>query len=47
MESEQRHLNNRVALTSIDLNLREEYEARLARGSSLLGLQIKNALVNG
>jgi hypothetical protein len=46
MESEQKHLNHRVAFASIDLNLAEEYQKRLS-GSSSLGLQIRNALVTG
>jgi hypothetical protein len=47
MESEQKHLNNRVAFASIDLNLTEEFQARLGGGSPLLGLQVRNALVSG
>jgi hypothetical protein len=47
MESEQKHLNNRVAFATIDLNLTEDFQARLGGGTSLLGLQIRNALVNG
>jgi hypothetical protein len=47
IESEQKHLNNRVAFASINLNLTEEYQARLEGGSLLIGLQIKNALLNG
>lgn len=47
MESEQKHLNNRVVFAAIDLNLTEEFQARLGGGSPLLGLQVRNALVNG
>jgi hypothetical protein len=47
MEGEQKHLNNRVAFASIELNLTEEFQARLWGGPSLLGLQTRNALVNG
>jgi hypothetical protein len=47
MESEQKHLNNRVAFASIDLNLTEEFQSRLGGGPSLIGLQTRNALVTG
>jgi hypothetical protein len=47
MESEQKHLNNRVAFASIELNLTEQYQAQVGGGSSLLGLRIRNAFVNG
>jgi hypothetical protein len=47
MESEQKHLNNRVAFTAIDLNLTEEFQARLGGGSPLLGLRVRNALASG
>jgi hypothetical protein len=47
MEAEQKRLINRVALASIALDLTEEYQAQLGRGPSLLGLQIRNGLVDG
>jgi hypothetical protein len=47
METEQKHLNNRVAFAAIDLNLSEEFQAQLDGGPSLVGLQIRNAVVNG
>ena len=47
LESEQKHLDNRVAFASIDLNLTEVYQAHFGGSSSLLGLEVKNASVNG
>jgi hypothetical protein len=47
MESEQKRLNNRFAFASIELNLTEDFQAQFSGGSSLLGLQVRNAVVNG
>jgi hypothetical protein len=47
MEAEQKRLKGRVAFASIDLNLTEEYQAHLGIPTSLTGLQIRNAFVEG
>lgn len=47
MEAEQKRLNNRVALASVEVALAEEYEAQLANGGSHVRLRMRNAIVDG
>lgn len=47
MEAEQKQLRDRVAYASIDLSLKEEYQAQLGSGPSSAGRQVRNAMVNG
>lgn len=47
MEAEQKQLRARVAFSSIDLNLSEEYQAQLGDGPVGAGRQLWNALVDG
>jgi hypothetical protein len=47
MEAEQKRLNNRVALASIEVALTEEYKAQLENGSSRAGVRMHNAIVEG
>lgn len=47
MEAQQKRLNRRVVLTSIDLNLFEDFQAELGIRNSLSGLRVRNALVEG
>lgn len=47
MEAEQRRLKSRVAFTSIDLSVTEEYQARMGIRSSLARLQMRNAFTEG
>jgi anti-sigma factor RsiW len=47
MEAEQKQLHERVAFSSIDLNLSEEYQAQLGDGPVGAGRQLWNALVDG
>jgi hypothetical protein len=47
MQAQQKQIHDRVAFASIDLNLTEEYQAQLGDGSSSVGRQVRNALVDG
>jgi len=47
MEADQKQLHDRVAFASIELNLAEEYEARLGDAPMSVARRIRNALVNG
>jgi hypothetical protein len=47
LEGEQKHLNNRVVFASIVLNLTEEFRAKLGMRPPLLGLRMRNALIDG
>ena len=47
METEEKRLNRRVVFTLIDLNLTEDFHAKLGIRSSLTGLRVKNALIEG
>jgi hypothetical protein len=47
MEADQKQLRERVAFSSIDLNLSEEYQAQLGDGPVGAGRQLRNALVDG
>jgi hypothetical protein len=47
MESEQKRLNSRVAFAYIDLDLTEEFRAETGMRSSLLGLRMRNAFIDG
>lgn len=47
MEAEQKQLRARIAFSSIDLNLSEEYQAQLGDGPVGAGRQLWNALVDG
>jgi uncharacterized small protein (DUF1192 family) len=47
MEAEQKRLNNRFVFASIELNLTEEFRAEPGMRPSLLGLRMRNALIDG
>jgi len=47
MEAEQQTLEHRVNFATIDLKLAEEYKAQLSSPAPLVGMQLRNATVNG
>lgn len=47
MEADQKHLHDRVAFASIELNLSDEYQAQLGDAPLSVGRRIRNALVDG
>jgi len=47
MEAEQKNLEHRVDFATIDLNLSEEYKAKLDSAAPSLSTRLHNALVNG
>jgi hypothetical protein len=47
MESEQQTLEHRVNFATIDLKLAEEYQAQLSPPAPSVGMQLRNATVNG
>jgi hypothetical protein len=47
MEAEQKNLEHRVDFATIDLNLSEEYKAKLDSASPSISTKLHNALVNG
>jgi type IV pilus assembly protein PilA len=47
MEAEQQNLEHRVSFATIDLKLAEEYKAQLTSPAPSVGMQLRNAIVNG
>lgn len=47
MEAEQKTLEHRVEFATIDLKLSEEYKAQLSTPAPSVGMQLRNATVNG
>jgi type II secretory pathway pseudopilin PulG len=47
MEAEQKTLEHRVDFATIDLKLAEEYKAQLSSPAPSVGMQVRNATVNG
>jgi len=47
MEAEQKTLEHRVDFSTIDLKLAEEYKAQLSSPAPSIGMQLRNATVNG
>jgi type IV pilus assembly protein PilA len=47
MEAEQQNLEHRVSFATIDLKLAEEYKAQLTLPAPSVGMQLRNAIVNG
>ncbi len=47
MEAEQQTLEHRVSFATIDLKLAEEYKAQLSSPTPSVGMQLRNATVNG
>ena len=47
MEAEQQTLEHRVNFATIDLKFAEEYKAQLSSPAPLVGMQLRNATVNG
>jgi hypothetical protein len=47
MEAEQQTLEHRVNFATVDLKLREEYKAQLSSPAPSVGMQLRNATVNG
>lgn len=47
MEAEQKTLEHRVDFATVDLKLAEEYKAQLSSPAPSVGMQIRNATVNG
>jgi hypothetical protein len=47
MEAEQKNLEHRVDFATIDLKLAEEYKAQLSSPAPSVGMQLRNATVNG
>jgi anti-sigma factor RsiW len=47
MEAEQQTLEHRVSFATIDLKLAEEYKAQLSSPAPSVGMQLRNATVNG
>lgn len=47
MEAEQKALEHRVDFATVDLKLAEEYKAQLSSPAPSVGMQIRNATVNG
>src|SRR4029077_5780217 len=47
MEAEEQMLEHRVSFATIDLKLAEEYKAQLSSPAPSVGIQLRNAAVNG
>jgi hypothetical protein len=47
MEAEQQTLEHRVSFATVDLKLAEEYKAQLTTPAPCVGMQLRNATVNG
>jgi len=47
MEAEQKMLEHRVDFSTIDLKLAEEYKAQLTSPAPSIGMQLRNATING
>jgi hypothetical protein len=47
MEAEQKTLEHRVEFATIDLKLTEEYKAQLSKPAPSVGMQLRNATING